>query len=172
MTTYYDHHGPGPSTYEYRGDPAVDENAMRRTMTRGSHQSHASGVSASTKSWVQSHQVNPPLPPDELDDETYSPLRRPRPLPDPHAQQYSPPRPVRLLERLENDDVYMLANPNLNPLDAPFGYQNEPGMSGSRPIVMNSPPVLPLPEYLQSFNLRPNADLEDFSVDLSVFPKC
>ena len=138
MTSYYDHHGPGPATYEYRGDPAVDENAMRRTLTRGSHQSHASGVSASTKSWVQSHQVHPPLPPDELD-ETYSPLRKPRPLPDPHTQQYSPPRPVRLLERLEEDDVYMHANPNPNHLDEPFGYQYESGMNGSRPIVMNSP---------------------------------
>ena len=134
MTTYYDHHGPGPSTYEYRGDPAVDENAMRRTITRGSHPSHAS-----TKSWVQSHQVNPPLPPDELDDETYSPLRRPRPLPDPQTQHYSPPRPVRLLERLEDDDMYMHTNLNPNPLDAPFGYQNESGMGGSRPIDMNSP---------------------------------
>ena len=116
---------------------------MRRTMTRGSHQSHASGVSASTKSWVQSHQVNPPLPPDELDDETYSPLRRPRPLPDPHSQQYSPPRPVRLLEQLEDDDIYMHSNQNPIPTapGAPFGfgYQNELGMSGSRPIAMDSP---------------------------------
>ncbi|KIM38471.1 hypothetical protein M413DRAFT_30023 [Hebeloma cylindrosporum] len=138
MTTYYDHHGPGPSTYEYRGDPEADENAMRRTITRGSHQSQASGVSASTKSWVQSHQANPPLPPDELDDETYSPLRRPRPLPDPHAQHSSPPRPVRLLERSEDDNMYMYDS-NPNPPDPQFGYQNELGMGGSRPIVMNSP---------------------------------
>jgi hypothetical protein len=172
MTTYYDHHGPGPSTYEYRGDPAADENAMRRTLTRGSHQSHASGVSASTKSWVQSHQVNPPLPPDELDDETYSPLRRPRPLPDPQTQHYSPPRPVRLLERLEDDDMYMHANPNPIPLDAPFGYPNESGMDGSRPIVMNSPTfTASSPGITPKPQPRPKRGLGGFFKGLKHLPK-
>jgi len=137
MTTYYDHHGPGPSTYEYRGDPAADENAIRRTLTKGSYQSQASGISASTKSWVQSHQVNPPLPPDALDDAT--PLRRPRPLPDPHTLHYSPPRPVRPLERLGDDDGYMQPNPISNGHDVRFGYQYESGMADSRPIPLNSP---------------------------------
>ncbi|KAF8148055.1 hypothetical protein B0H34DRAFT_679976 [Crassisporium funariophilum] len=114
---------------EWPGDPIADDGAMHRSITRGSHNSHAS-VSASTRSWVYSNQINPPPPPPPVEGTSSSghvltPFHGPRPLPDPHYQV--PRRPVHYEPAVqdEEEEEYMDIDPNANAAGVRFGYQNE-----------------------------------------------
>ncbi|KAF8901475.1 hypothetical protein CPB84DRAFT_1777374 [Gymnopilus junonius] len=141
MADYYASRHPSQEP-SYTGDD-VDENAMRRSITRGSHQSHPS-VSPSTRSWVQANQMNPPGPPPLDDDVTPSPSpshRRSRPLPDPSTyrpqsayQPYGPPDVVQEEQRM---DVY--AHPAVSP-PLPFGFPTEE-LGDEAPVQLPSSPM-------------------------------
>ncbi|PPQ76933.1 hypothetical protein CVT26_007988 [Gymnopilus dilepis] len=148
MAEYYPSHHPSREP-SYRGELA-DEHAMRRSITRGSHQSQPS-VSESTRSWVQANQMMRPPPP--LDDSTPSPTpaRRPsRPLPDPALHQsrssyhYAPQdvdhgeQHVEAYSRPVGDDSRL-----------PFGFPTDelgdetPSHPIARPIQLGSSPIPP-----------------------------
>ncbi|KAF8951299.1 hypothetical protein BDZ97DRAFT_1932536 [Flammula alnicola] len=135
MADYFDYRHSSHDI-SYRGaDPAADENAMHRSVTRGSHQSQAS-VSASTRSWVMSNQANPPPPPQESESSAaLTPLRLPRPLPEPQYQQTRVPVPYGLgMVQGEDDDDFM--HINSGEAQFPFDYQNiQQGPSGNRSFV-------------------------------------
>ena len=81
----------GHSSSFRQGDIPADGNEMRRSMTRGSHNSHAS-ASASTRSWVPSNQMNPPPPIERSSSVGLTPFHGPRPLPDPQSVRRTPIR--------------------------------------------------------------------------------
>ena len=93
----------GQSSSFRQGDILADANEMRRSMERGSHNSHGH-ASASTWSWIVSNQMNPPpLPPVER---SSSPFHDPRPLPDPSSVRRMPVRnPALAIENDEGDDL-------------------------------------------------------------------
>ena len=93
-------------------DPEAGD-AINRSITRNSHLSHASHASASTKSWVQSTQQNPPPPPPVEPFLETSPIRPPRPLPEPklHPQRLHAVNPSEGLDD-EEDEEYMNIEPN------------------------------------------------------------
>ncbi|KDR79499.1 hypothetical protein GALMADRAFT_243603 [Galerina marginata CBS 339.88] len=136
MTDYYESRLPSRDL-SYGEDPTADENAMRRTITRGSHQSHTS-VSASTRSWVYSNQAHPPPPPDDntpTPSPALTPLRRQRPLPDPQLHQ------ARLAFQHAPHDAeegYMHAYTNGAALH--FGYQDGGPVEGMQIIPVPSSP--------------------------------
>ncbi|KAH9476301.1 hypothetical protein JR316_0011875 [Psilocybe cubensis] len=105
MTDYYETRQP------YRGDLAAEEDAMRRTMTRGSHQSQAS---VSTGSWVAQNQLYPPGPPPESSrfSADLTPLRAPRPLPVPESQLYQSRTAFQYAGTQEEEEDYMTAQPH------------------------------------------------------------
>jgi len=163
MTDYYPHHSTydhhqhahSGHTISYAGDP-TEENAVRRSATHGSHNSHSqSHASASTRSWVHSNQVNPPPPPVEtapLPGQT--PFHGPRPLPDPHMHQqlhYMNPahRPFQYdaVEEEEEDGDYMPSEGhNLGGFH--FGYPREAGgvtFIPAGPSELTSAPSSPVP---------------------------
>ena len=99
MADYVEH---GRSSSFRQGDILADENVMRRSMTRGSHNSHAS-ANASTRSWVVSNQMNPPPPPVERSSSIgLTPFHGPRPLPDPQSVRRIPVR--NPTQATEDDD--------------------------------------------------------------------
>ena len=93
MADYMEH---GQSSSFPQGDISVDANEMRRSIIRGSHNSH---TSSSTWSWVISNQMNPPPPPIE---HLLSPLHGPRPLSDPQSVRRTPVG--NLSPEVENDE--------------------------------------------------------------------
>ena len=95
MADYVEH---GHSSFLQR-DISTDGDVMRRSMTRGSHNSHAS-ASASTRSWVASNQMNFPPPPVERSSSIgLTPFHGPRPLPEPQLVRRTPVRnPVPAIE--------------------------------------------------------------------------
>ena len=105
MADYVEH---GPSSSFLQGDisSSADGNVMRRSMTRGSHNSHASAISASTRSWVASNQMNPPPPPVERSSSIgLTPFHGPRPLPDPQSVRRTPVRnPAPAIEDDEGEE--------------------------------------------------------------------
>ncbi|KAG6887734.1 hypothetical protein C0995_013289 [Termitomyces sp. Mi166 len=115
--------------------------AVRRSMTRNSHYSHAS-----THSWVISNQQNPPPPPPDeplpspvrtsrpLADPVPSPGRTPRPLPDP--QHHHQLRTTNADPSPDDEEEYMNIDPNLPGIET--GYLNE-GLGRGRPPIANSP---------------------------------
>ncbi|KJA16005.1 hypothetical protein HYPSUDRAFT_207416 [Hypholoma sublateritium FD-334 SS-4] len=151
MTDYLDqrHSGYGQS---YRGtDPNMDEEAMRRSLTRGSHQSQTSGVTASTKSWVYSQARQPPPP---LDESVSSAgvdtnLRRPRPLPvEPPFRQSRVPVKYEMALDPGMEEPHPFTHMGVDTKNFPFGYQNQ-DMYGHmpEPSFSPAPPVLePQPE--------------------------
>ncbi|KAF8964549.1 hypothetical protein BDZ97DRAFT_1918980 [Flammula alnicola] len=152
MADYFDYRHSSHDI-SYRGaDPAADENAMHRSVTRGSHQSQAS-VSASTRSWVMSNQANPPPPPQESESSAaLTPLRLPRPLPEPQYQQTRVPVPYGLgMVQGEDDDDFM--HINSGEAQFPFDYQSE-GLGRGRPAVagpMSLPDIQQGPSGNRSF---------------------
>ncbi|KAF8063242.1 hypothetical protein FPV67DRAFT_1672274 [Lyophyllum atratum] len=93
--------------------------AVRRSMTRNSHYSHAS-----THSWVLNTQQNPPPPPEEPEP-TPSPMRTPRPLPDPQLQ---PSHQMQVLHATnadpgDDEEEYMNIDANLPGMES--GYRTE-----------------------------------------------
>lgn len=133
MTDYYETRQP------YRGDLAAAEDAMRRSMTRGSHQSQAS-ASASTASWVQQNQLYPPGPPPESSrfSPDLTPLRRPRPLPVPESQLYQSRTAFQYAGTQEEEEDFMTAQPHP---ERQFTYHPEETRRGDD-VNMN---VIPLP---------------------------
>ncbi|KAG5350787.1 hypothetical protein C0989_009259 [Termitomyces sp. Mn162] len=122
--------------------------AIRRSMTRNSHYSHAS-----THSWVISNQQNPPPPPP--DECLPSPIRTPRPLPDPlPSPARTTPRPLPdpqlhaqyhqlrttnadlALVTPEDEEEYMNIDPNLPGMES--GYLTE-GLGRGRAPLTSSP---------------------------------
>ena len=101
MADYVEH---GHSSSFLQGDIPADGNVMRRSMTRGSHNSHAS-AGASTRSWVTSNHMNPHPPPVERSSSTgLTPFHGPRPLPEPHSVRRAPVRnPTPAIEDDEED---------------------------------------------------------------------
>lgn len=106
--------------YEFRREPShlrqTDPeagDAINRSLTRNSHLSHASHASASTRSWVYSTQQNPPPPPPVEPSLETSPIRPPRPLPEPKLfpQRFHAVNPTEGLED-EEDEEYMNIEPN------------------------------------------------------------
>ena len=89
-----------------QGDTSADGNVMRRSMTRGSHNSHAS-ASASTRSWVVSNHMNPPPAQVERSSSTgLTPFHGPRPLPEPQSVRRTPVRnPTPAIEDDEEEEV-------------------------------------------------------------------
>lgn len=115
----------------------MDENAMRRSITRESHQSHPS-VSPSTRSWVHSTQMNPPPPPDDTTPSPSPARRLPRPLPDPtlhqsrSVYQYGP-------QEVEQEEQHIDVQPHATtPL--PFGFPTEE-LGDESPIQLLSSPM-------------------------------
>ncbi|PPQ70141.1 hypothetical protein CVT25_005814 [Psilocybe cyanescens] len=137
MTDYYE---TRPS---YRGDLAADENTMRRSMTRGSHQSQAS-VSASTISWVQQNHLHPPGPPPESSrfSPDLTPLRRPRPLPEP--QLYQSRTAFQYVGTQEEEEDYATAEPYPAPQQQ-FMYHTEEARRGEDDMGVIPLPVSPIP---------------------------
>ncbi|KAF5372325.1 hypothetical protein D9615_009248 [Tricholomella constricta] len=92
---------------------------VRRSMTRNSHYSHAS-----TQSWVLSTQQNPPPPPEESEP-IPSPMRTPRPLPDPQLQPHHQTQVLRATNADPPDDEeeYMHIDANGPGIDS--GYRTE-----------------------------------------------
>jgi hypothetical protein len=89
MADYVEH--GHPSSF-LQGDTSADGNVMHRSMTRGSHNSHAS-ASASTRSWVMSNQMNLPQPPLQRSSSSgLTPFHGPRPLPEPQSVRRTPVR--------------------------------------------------------------------------------
>ena len=101
----------GQSLSFRQGDISADANLneMRRSMTRGSHNSHAS-ASASTRSWVASNQMNPPPPPVERSSSSgLTPFHGPRPMPDSQSVRRTPVRnpPPAIEDDEEGDDLHV-----------------------------------------------------------------
>ncbi|KAG6894949.1 hypothetical protein C0993_010415, partial [Termitomyces sp. T159_Od127] len=123
--------------------------AIRRSMTRNSHYSHAS-----THSWVISNQQNPPPPPP--DEPLPSPVRTPRPLPDRLPSPGRAPRPLPDIQLQthhnqlhttnadhipgtpEDEEEYMNIDPNLPGMET--GYLTE-GLGRGRPPISDSSAV-------------------------------
>ena len=104
MSDYMEH---GHSSSFRQGDISADGNEMRKSMTRGSHNSHAS-ANASTRSWVVSNQMNPPPPPVERSSSIgLTPFHGPRPLPDPQSVRRTPVRnpPPAIEDDEEGEDL-------------------------------------------------------------------
>ena len=100
-------HGQSSSFRQLEGDISTDVNEMRRSMTRGSHNSHAS-ASASTRSWVASNQMNPPpLPVERSSSIGLTPFHGPRPMPDSQSVRRTPVRnpPPAIEDDEEGDDL-------------------------------------------------------------------
>ena len=104
MADYVERHH---SSSFLQGDTSGDNNGMHRSITRGSHNSHAS-ASASTRSWVMSNQMNPPPPPGPLQRSSSSgltPFHGPRPLPEPQLVRRTPVRyPAPAIEDAEEEE--------------------------------------------------------------------
>ncbi len=148
MTDYLEqrHSSYGQS---YRGaDPNMDEEG--RSMTRGSHQSQTSGVSASTKSWVYSQARQPPPPLDESVSSVGVDAipRRSRPLPiEPTFRQSRVPVKYEMALDPGMEDPQGYTHMGVDTKQLPFGYQNRE-MYGQVPDTSfhPTPPVLePLP---------------------------
>lgn len=115
--------GDYPGTYRHSDLSYIDSpptgqgstlDPLRRSVTHNSHYSHGT---ASTRSWVQSNQLNPPPPPpDEYEGETnVSPDRTPRPLPK--FPQSLPPGTlyaVNATEPADDEEEYMTIDPNVS----------------------------------------------------------
>ena len=123
MADYVEH---SHSSSFLQGDISADGNVMRRSMTRGSHNSHAS-ASASTRSWVASNQMNPPPPPVERSSSVgLTPFHGPRPLPEPQLVRRTPVRnPVPAIEDDEGVE------------DPPVGPSSLAAQGGQRPEVLS-----------------------------------
>lgn len=122
MADYMEH---GHSSSFHQGDIPADGNDMRRSMTRGSHNSHAS-ASASTRSWVVSNQMNPPPPVERSSSIGLTPFHGPRPLPDPQSVRRTPVRnPPPAIEDDEEED------------DPPIGPSSLAMQNGQQPEVLS-----------------------------------
>lgn len=137
MAEYADSREP---SFIRAADPMARD-AIRRSMTRNSHYSHAS-VSASTRSWVYSTQQNPPPPPVEPIP-VPSPVRTPRPLPDPQLQPQAYPQVFHTTNGIDpaDEEEYMSIDPNVPGLDA--GYRTEGLGRGRSPRVVATNPTNP-----------------------------
>ena len=109
-----------------QGDIPADGDEMHRSMTRGSHNSHAS-ANASTRSWVTSNQMNPhPHPVERSSSVGQTPFYGPRPLPDPHSVRRTPVRnPPPAIEDDEGGD------------DPPIGSSSLTMQGGQQPEVLS-----------------------------------
>ena len=95
---------PGHPSSFLQGDTSADGNMMHRSMTRGSHNSHAS-ASASTRSWVMSNQINPPPPQLQRSSSGLTPFHGPRPLPESQSVRRTPVRyPAPAIENEEGEE--------------------------------------------------------------------
>ncbi|KAJ3508155.1 hypothetical protein NLJ89_g5904 [Agrocybe chaxingu] len=137
MTDYYEpqYSNYAPLHQPYYGDPD-DENEIRRTATRGSHQSQAT---ASTKSWVQQTQRHPPPPPPGVEDlppqsrpaSQGTAFHGPRPIPERHSGK----RPVtRYVQHADDEDeTFDTGDDPMVPGALRFGYQSD-DLGNGRPI--------------------------------------
>ncbi|CAA7270510.1 unnamed protein product [Cyclocybe aegerita] len=138
MTDYYEPQYPNyaPHHQPYYADPD-DENEIRRTATRGSHQSQAT---ASTKSWVQQTQRHPPPPPPGVEDlppqsrpaSQGTPFHGPRPLPERHISRRPPTQYVQHVD--DEDGTDDIGDDPMVPGALRFGYQSD-DMGNGRPIL-------------------------------------
>lgn len=116
---------------------SADTAMMRRSMTRGSHYSHAS-----VGSWVNYNLQNPPPPPVEPIP-LPTPVRGIRPLPNPklHPQQnlYVANMATEPLEG--DDDEYITIDPDVRGLDLDAVYRSE-GLAMGRGNLVASPTAL------------------------------
>ena len=104
-----------------QGDTSIDETVMRRSITRGSHNSHAS-ASASTRSWINAHHMNhpPPLPVERSPSSGLTSFHGPRPLPEPQSVRRTPVRyPTPAMEDEGRDDMPIPSNT----FGIPYGQQ-------------------------------------------------
>lgn len=125
MADYIEHrHSTHDPASLFQGDAPADETAMHRSITRGSHNSHAS-ASASTRSWVYSNQLNPPPPPVERPSSPgLTPFHGPRPLPEPQLVRRTPVRyPAVEIEEERREDMQI----GSSSLGVQYG-QQQPGM--------------------------------------------
>jgi len=101
---YFEHGRPSHDPPSFRqGDVSAD--GMQRSITRGSHNSHAS-ASASTQSWINANQMNPPPPPVERSSSFgLTSFHGPRPLPEPQSVRRRPVRcPAPAVDEEEERD--------------------------------------------------------------------